>query len=56
MYTGTLIDDLMATVDRAGENVRLEASFQQQEKAFAFKSEVTAFQLRPIDQNLLGVA
>jgi hypothetical protein len=56
MYTGTLIDDLMATVERAGENVRLQASFQQKEKAFAFKSEVTAFQPRPSEQNLLGVA
>jgi hypothetical protein len=47
---------LMATVDRAGENVRLQASFPQQETAFAFQSEVAAFQLRPIEQNLLGVA
>jgi hypothetical protein len=53
MYTGTLIDDLMAAVDRVEEHT--EAREQNQEK-FAYWHEATTYEMKLTGQDLLGVA
>ena len=54
MYTGTLIDDLMATVERAEENVLLRA--KSQEQILAAWHEMAASELRMVEPSYLGVA
>ncbi len=54
MYTGTLIDDLMATVERAEENVLRRADSRQQIPAAWH--EMAAGELRIVETSLLGVA
>jgi hypothetical protein len=53
MYTGTLIDDLMATVDRAEEN--LEAQ-KLQDNDLAYWHQARTYELKVAGLNLLGVA
>jgi hypothetical protein len=53
MYTGTLIDDLMATVDRAEDNLETRESHDSN---FAYWHEATTYELKVTGQNLLGVA
>jgi hypothetical protein len=52
MYKGTLIDDLMATVERAERHAHQQADSVELEYWYA----LTGRQLVPADQNLLGVA
>jgi hypothetical protein len=52
MYKGTLIDDLMATVERAERHAHQQADSIELEHWYA----LTGRQLVPADQNLLGVA
>jgi hypothetical protein len=54
MYTGTLIDDLMATVQQAEEQVQAEAALQDDE--LLYRSAPAPYELGSRDQDLLGVA
>jgi hypothetical protein len=54
MYTGTLIDDLMATVERAEENIQLRGDSVAE--SLAGPNPMAAYELRPMEQNLVGVA
>ncbi len=54
MYTGTLIDDLMATVERAEENVLLRANSREQIPTAWH--EMAVGELRIVEPSLLGVA
>jgi len=51
MYKGTLIDDLIATVERAEQNIQATDSME-----FETWHMVTTFELKAGEQNLLGVA
>jgi hypothetical protein len=53
MYTGTLIDDLMATVDRVEEQTTTREEHDQQ---IAYWHEATTYEMKLTGQNLLGVA
>ena len=52
MYKGTLIDDLMTTVERVERHAHQQADSVELEHWYA----LTDRQLVPADQNLLGVA
>jgi hypothetical protein len=52
MYQGTLIDDLMATVERAERHAHQQTGSAELEHWYALAGR----QLAPADQNLLGVA
>lgn len=52
MYTGNLIDELMATVERAEEHAREQNSETELERWFAAVHPSN----RPVQPNLLGVA
>lgn len=52
MYTGTLIDDLTTTVERAEQHAHLKANAAEIEHWYA----LAPYQLAPAEQNLLGVA
>jgi hypothetical protein len=54
MYTGTLIDDLMAVVERVEERTN-EATDAGEEK-LAYRSAPLPFEMGTRDSNLLGVA
>jgi hypothetical protein len=57
MYTGTLIDDLMAAVERAEEHIRLAPMvplFPEKDPACVLMPAL--YSVTQIDQNLLGAA
>jgi hypothetical protein len=54
MYTGTLIDDLMATVERAEE--KKSETREEQEVQVAYWQQATMIEMKVAGQNLLGVA
>jgi hypothetical protein len=60
MYTGTLIDDLMAAVERAEEHVQLAARVSlsplSPQKDPACVLMPALYNVTQIDQNLLGAA
>jgi hypothetical protein len=53
MYTGTLIDDLIATVERAEEHT---ATREEHDEQLAYWREATTYEMKLTGQNLLGVA
>ena len=53
MYTGTLIDDLMATVKRAEERTDAQETREQE---FAYWHETRTYELNVAGQDLVGVA
>jgi len=53
MYTGTLIDDLMATVERAEERVD---GRKNNEEELAYWQHAHTYEMKVAGQNLLGVA
>lgn len=52
MYTGTLIDELMAAVDRAESNEQMQAV--REETGFSYIS--SSYEIGQNEQNLLGAA
>jgi hypothetical protein len=52
MYTGTLIEELMATVERAEQHAHEQAELAQLECWYA----VAPYELSQVEPNLLGVA
>ncbi|HZQ22883.1 MAG TPA: hypothetical protein VFA89_08790 [Terriglobales bacterium] len=52
MYTGNLIEGLMETVERAEEHVRIE----REAADLTAWSAMMQYEVRTVDQNLLGVA
>jgi hypothetical protein len=54
MYTGTLIDDLIATVERAEEH--LDARETREGQHLAYWHEAQTYEMKVAGQNLLGVA
>ena len=52
MYTGTLIDDLMATVERAEQHAQQAADSAELDRWYA----VAPDELGPAQPNLVGVA
>jgi hypothetical protein len=54
MYTGTLIDDLMAAVDRAEEHVELGSQISRDEQAYVLAPAL--YEVGQSEQNLLGAA
>ena len=56
MYKGTLIDDLIETVERAEQNIHFHGIQESNSMEFETWHMVTAFELKAREQNLLGVA
>jgi len=58
MYTGTLIDQLIATVERteALSDVRLPADERSQEEKLAYWYAVAQMEIAQLDSSLAGVA
>jgi hypothetical protein len=54
MYTGTLIDDLIAAVERTEQH--REAREAREDKQLAYWHEATTYELKVAGQDLLGVA
>ncbi len=57
-YTGTLIDELIATVERteAGADSRLQADERSQEEKIAYWYAVAQQEVAHLDSSLAGVA
>jgi hypothetical protein len=58
MYTGTLIDELIATVERteARADARLQADERSQEERLAYWYAVAQREVAQLDSSLAGVA
>ena len=56
MYTGTLIDDLMATVKRAKERAEERAEVQRHQEKLVYWHEAQTYEFKVAGQDLLGVA
>ncbi len=56
MYTGTLIDDLIATVERAEEHTNDPAPDHAQEEKLAYWYAVSQAELAQFSSQLAGVA
>ncbi len=54
MFTGTLIDDLMAAVDRAEERVSKERNSRDERVALLYSP--ASYEMNQADSNLLGAA
>jgi hypothetical protein len=54
MYTGTLIDDLMAAVERVEE--RTQQATNAGDEKLAYHHVALPYEMAPRDSNLLGVA
>jgi hypothetical protein len=56
MYTGTLIDDLMATVERAEERAYTQANTRQERASNRYTSVSSVLEMGQRDPHLVGAA